>query len=645
MSQRSEDIATFQASLALLDEQFFLDLIKNYVGYVPTPFHKPELVTRLATLFSNDEFIDRLISSIDEHEAMLLTAVALFESVDQKRLVAFFNESITFTTLQQTVLNLEERLLIVPDTTKEHHMMLNPLVEKLLIERVLEKRLLFGLDSEKRLHFRHIDLVVVQALMSLALHNPRNLTQTLIHRTFGINDEHGVRYIQELNNMLYFSRCFSIHKKERIPSKEQMDIVLQLKEDELRYLLFASMVEQAHLDISEGEMQLVYQHLLVFMTTLEVSTSLELRQILLLAIHHAHLAKDLFDPLVEIVQLLTTDEKTPTQNERLLGTIDTDLTISFNTYLADSTDRSLLHLFGRVQKVDVMSTYQIDKQSLFAAFDVDVEVEQILSYLKEVTTSVSELMKKQLLDWREEFSSLTLYDGIVIKTDERLGRLFTALPALQPFIIEVISPRMFFMSKEHEKEWKGVIQNAGVGVLPTNKSEVERISIPTGVITPLKENTLGTEHINRLAMHLKQETKDLSFIEELKKKIEKKARSSSEKEELLARLEQKLILVDDQITHSDGRTTIQEASGFDYQGKLNLCKAAAKSDRDLIEFHMIDDDDGSMQVTLAIVKEFISDGTDSLVRVKVLPDLQETTISIRKAFKVRKKRRSIFFQL
>ena len=88
-----------------------------------------------------------------------------------------------------------------------------------------------------------------------------------------------------------------------------------------------------------------------------------------------------------------------------------------------------------------------------------------------------------------------------------------------------------------------------------------------------------------------------------------------------------------------------EASGFDFQGKVNLCKTTLNSPLDLLELHLLDDE-GNSRTILSEVKEIISGSTtqETAVRVSILPGKEEKVISIAKVFRVRKLRRSIFFQ-
>ncbi|MGI6432484.1 MAG: hypothetical protein ACOXZ4_01270 [Sphaerochaetaceae bacterium] len=132
---------------------------------------------------------------------------------------------------------------------------------------------------------------------------------------------------------------------------------------------------------------------------------------------------------------------------------------------------------------------------------------------------------------------------------------------------------------------------------------------------------------------------------ELKAVIYSKGLSKVQKEELLARVEQNAAsCLYTQIVAHNAPSQTQEASGFDFQGKANLCKGAVNSKTDLIEMHLMHPN-GELEVLLTEMKELIKDSDEVMVRVHTLPDSVEKIIALNKVFRVRKKRRSLFFQI
>ncbi|MGI6432483.1 MAG: hypothetical protein ACOXZ4_01265 [Sphaerochaetaceae bacterium] len=155
----------------------------------------------------------------------------------------------------------------------------------------------------------------------------------------------------------------------------------------------------------------------------------------------------------------------------LQPTIDSDFSLSYSQDLSVASDLDILHCIALVTKVDVVATYEINKSSVCKGFDLGFSVEQISSYLHHIASTLPPSLQENLLAWRQEFSSISMYDGILMKTDQRLGRIFKALPSLQPYIVALVDENLFLMSRKEEQNWRLVIKAAGVGELPTSISE------------------------------------------------------------------------------------------------------------------------------------------------------------------------------
>ena len=279
------------------------------------------------------------------------------------------------------------------------------------------------------------------------------------------------------------------------------------------------------------------------------------------------------------------------------------------------------------------------------AFDLGLSVDDIISYLKNLTHTEFRHLENLIHHWRDEFSSITIYDGIVVKADERQSRIIEALPQLQEHIVTTIGSGLFLFSRSTETTWREILTATGIGFLPA--------SVTQKVLQDEMEETMDyheaeddKNHVDSISLRLPESSVDTQInpSEKLKKAKIAKTSNPSQREEMLARLERKLILVPEQISALQGPSQTMQASGFDYQGKINLCKAAVNSTSDLLELHVLDDM-GNTQMLLVEAKEFIPSVKEPSIRVQVLPQGEERVISLNTLFKVRKLRRSVFFQM
>ena len=146
-----KNIELWEHALALLNDEVYLDLVRNFLGKVPTPFHKPLLNKRMTNLFSSEEFIERIEQSLSPIDRKILTSAFLLESPTQNELCSLFEKEVDYVALQQNVVNLEERLLLVPTPTQvKGELMQNPL--KGAPPKALFARRAFSTSGEEEKH-------------------------------------------------------------------------------------------------------------------------------------------------------------------------------------------------------------------------------------------------------------------------------------------------------------------------------------------------------------------------------------------------------------------------------------------------------------------------------------------------------------
>ena len=673
MKDMRSQVHIWERSLAILPDTIFLDIVRNFIGKVPTPFHKPLLTKKLTTLFSNDEFLARVEASLSPTDRQLLSGAYVLGSPTQDELCSIFSDSISYATLQQSVVNLEERLLLVPNPdTFEHSagLMINPLVVDRLLASSLSLEDIFVPSSDVDTpHYRFLggDPRIVRALLSLHIHmtlgsrekSEKALTTKHIQNLFGQDDTPFIERVLLYNRMLFGEKVLIEQGRSTRIDINRAQLVLSKDPQELQLLLFqtafASMQPQAPKIAKDLPFRAFFTILSTLLDTVPVHHHKGLRTACLMASYRSRLP---IADMEEFLSLLSTVGLAPMQKPKgnhtnqthLQPTIDSDLTISFTEDVPVIGNKDLLHCLAFVRKVDVVTSYEVNKATIMRAFDLGLTVEEILEYLEGLTQSIPQGLQNLIGHWKDEFSSIVIYDGILVKANERLSRIIEALPTLQPFLISRIADGMYLFSRSSEAQWREILSATGIGLLPRSITDAAHhstasIESSTGhtdmeMLRPIQEP------IRLLAVRRpgKDNPTALEFQKELKKAILAKASNKGEQEEMLARLERKLILVPSQISAVQGRTQTMQASGFDFQGKINLCKAAVNSTVELLELHILDND-GNSQILLTEAKELINSTKDASIRVLVLPDGEEKVLPIEKIFKVRKLRRSIFFQM
>lgn len=663
---RNEAIQRWERSLATLSDSVFLDIAHTYLGSVQTPFHKPVIIKQLTTLFCNETFLERLFSLISPLDAKILTATWLLFSATQDELCLLFSDELSYGNLQQAVVNLEERLLLIPDPD-------NPpggrqlVVHPLLVDRMVKS--VFSLDAV--LDFKTIDYPVqpegpdrrmVRALLSLYAQEKvgsldkaiRFLQSDAATNIFSLWPK---SYVADILTLLH-RMCLDMEviredKQNILLYPEHAARLLSFSTKELQFhLLLAALHDNpsiVSLKDTESAIRSFFSFLCILIPDDVFADDTTYRRSCIIAAKHSGIRILQMDVLFRILELIgvkpTKIQEKHDSEVRLKPTIDSDFTISFSNDIEPVDGLDLLYLIALVKKVDTVSSYELSKESIAKALHYGLSIAQIRAYLKALTSYLPPNLATLFDQWETEFAAIRIYDGIIVHADERISRIIEALPALQSHIICRIEKGLYLFSRQSERVWRNILVSAGVGML--GPSIAEELPLPPFRACfasetndyPVKEFAALLERIPK-EQRTSFSSGNRQFLEELRTQIEKKGGQ----EELLSRLNRSLILLPSQISTLGKRNDIVSASGFDFQGKLNLCKAAVHSSSDILELHL-SDQNGQMNVLLANAQEMIGSGKEAALRLTTIPEGVEKIVAVEKIFLVKKLRRSIFFSL
>ncbi|MCK9286256.1 MAG: helicase-associated domain-containing protein [Sphaerochaetaceae bacterium] len=686
---KSERDTLWERSLGTLPDTVFLNLMRNYLGQISTPFHKPQLIARLTTLFSNTQFLDRLFACITEWDARILTAAWLYGEVTQDELCALFVEDIPYIDIQQNVVNLEERLLLIPSCNQPEQrktIITNPLLtDRLMAENVLSLPLLLGSSTTSTGSVKFtatLDHRLLRALFSLHIHEivpsadkgQRYLRNPAILSIFTARPSELIAlYLPMLERILIRLDVVKETGKETVLNIYRSKELFALEPYELQQLLFREFSKEllifSHLNESKTGFSDFIGYFKTLMEAFDTVDASALRKIL-----HISAAKGSFQiqRYRELVQLLIDmgiisqpfgtgpyysinkslrryDADSANHNGRFTFTIDSDFTVTVSGEPRTKDGSDILHLICKVEKLDTICNYRLTRESYRHAIDNGCDLNTVIAYLEEMTGKrLPQHLRSALEHWNEESDSIRIYDGIAVAADERIGRLIEAIPALERHRIATICPGCFLFSRKNEHIWRQILSDASSVLLPQSVTE-EAINHSNLPVLPLDVDMMDDKDATHSMMEtlmgrfVTKSTGDLDFVDELKKKINLMHANKYDQEEMLARLDKRLILTSAQIAPPGMRSGPQSASGFDFQGKLNLIKATVASPNEMLELHVVTEE-GDVKKLLVEAKELIGGNRDYTLRVSVLPEREEKIISADKIFLVRRLRRSVFFQ-
>ena len=108
------ETAGWEAALSGIPDSGFFEVMRHYLGPVSTPFHRPDLIERLAGFMGRPEAAEAAAAYLDAEDALLLSCIFIHDSPDEAELLRILPEGPGRRplALRERLFNLEERLLI-----------------------------------------------------------------------------------------------------------------------------------------------------------------------------------------------------------------------------------------------------------------------------------------------------------------------------------------------------------------------------------------------------------------------------------------------------------------------------------------------------------------------------------------------------
>lgn len=157
MSEHAKKVLRWRESFLCLEENQFFEIMKMYLGQIKTPYNKQKLISNLEGFLHKKENLVAIKSFLSDAEIEIICAVVFIPNATEEKLVSFFEKTFSYSFLYETVLNLEERLILFkskPEDLNHAHendmlIELNPLLEDAIFDVISVERLLPDVQFEK----------------------------------------------------------------------------------------------------------------------------------------------------------------------------------------------------------------------------------------------------------------------------------------------------------------------------------------------------------------------------------------------------------------------------------------------------------------------------------------------------------------
>ncbi len=592
-------LEAWRSRLLRLSDSAFLDLMRNYLGKVETPYNKHDLINRLTRYLKGEEVQEAIIRAIDREDARAITAVALLSRPTLADLSDLFPESVSFLSLHEQLRNLEDRLLLFRDLDTEV-LYLNPILEPRLSEEVLDPTLLVeirGASGAPTLPWITDGLLLALVAVAGTSVGPavvkRSLTKRELADITGAIPALAEGDPGEIAALIRGLITLSLLEEEDgslVPNLPILRRFGDLEHVERLALVVAALAGRP------GESDEAVADAVVAMMD-ELSPDREYKESALRVIHHLRSRRRVsWESIAE--HLVTVGLLTPSQGRPAEGwfrpsagnpeAAESPLTIQAGNEVTLARGIRFgeglpIALCGLLRRHDVVGTYEITRESIAMADQRGFPIQELPGILTELgTQELPQSLAFNLDSWLSERSKLSLTFAAVLTVDHDRRAFLDGNDAFNDYVLSTPAPGVYLLDPRREQEWRLLLADLGFPHLPRNRSGGNRYvrwakpqpSAGSSKLRPLLESSDRTKRKKR---------EEKSTTASLMKELRSRKLAPDVEKEMALRIEKKLILFSKQLSFDIGSRDRQEARGLDYVGKVRVIEQALREGDETLE--------------------------------------------------------------
>lgn len=610
--------------LSLPDERYFV-LLRGFLGTITTPFNKHQLNRTLASLMTRPEHQKRIVNHLNSTERKLITTMSIMHSISEQELLYLCAGCHEYHECLHGALLLEQKLIVIPDPTLPHHIIINPLFSERL-SGIIDYSSLFSEEQKDgpRIEFSPDVHLILRALESIAVHGePKKVElpgQWEDHRPF-------------FESLISFLR----HNLET----DDITSVTETSKDTVAWNLlsggFSGSFPPEKLGLFLAAVKAVSE-------TFEVKGPSGARTLVRFAQSLAHMKSIETDTLWSLLSALSILAEQDRREQDASGnedTIDSDHSITIHRGNPLSyTGR--YHLYSRLIALDTTIRYTIDKQSLFRAFSLSLIPQDIIADMRHYSTRVPPSLVSLIPLLYQEYSQVRQIEGVILKTDARMERIFDAHTELAPFITMKIADGVYVMNQGQKAQWLKVLRDIGVQHIAHqtySKEPLEHTETKSSQPLPVISLDLPSAAIEA---PVKTQVNDADIRPALYESLNRKPFTEEVKVLLRAKIEEFIIVSEQQLHPTGEEQKILSAGGLDYMKKLRVIRAAMK-EKTLHLLVTLFDQEGNVLEYIGTPLSLTRKDEEDVLLMKTHPDGKEHHWEVRSLYLVKTVPLSIFF--
>lgn len=618
----------FKTLLNRYSEENYFYLARNYLGLISTPFHKPALTIKLCNFFCQPEIQDKVLNLIDEMDLVILSLVNIAGPLTGENILSLLEGRWSYGNLVRRVSNLQERMILLNDGGS---LIFNPLFEEEL-RTICSLKPLLGESAEPCRNGAYCSTEFVRAYLNIIERDGRLAFRDEYAPLFPAYGEEQLKQLFTLVGEALGRLCIITGEKRVTINHEKAHRLLTLNDRQLLCLFIA----EGFPSQERGKAAHFANTLIAFLQTLGSFDAQSLKLLVKTLTLKAGISnRSSFLDSMSIWGLIALDDiwyanHIEEDTGRSTLVIDSDNTVS---YSGSCKEDDILYRFSDLAVLDRQTSYQVTPQSFTRGLDNNLEWEQVRDYLKlNSYPMMSESILKLLKITSERYGQITIYDGIVLSTEERVTRLMENLESMQEHIVAVIANNIFLMKRSSEQVWRNILVSSGV-LVPTRRAG-ERVELVGQQDNPLFEQLVRDSNLREVTITtpviLEQEKQKREST--IQSAIEKATLTKAQRSDIEQRYKARMILVEEQIVPQVVNGTI-EAGGFDYQGKVGLCRNAVGKNNIALQLQLTD-----QELIVQALEVAYTPQKEALLKASVMPNREVKIIPVSKIFLVRQLR-------
>ena len=619
----------FKTLLNRYSEENYFYLARNYLGLITTPFHKPALTTKLCNFFSLPEIEEKVLSLIDEMDQIILSLVNIAGPITGEDIISLLKDRYSYGKLVRRVSNLQERMILLNDGGL---LIFNPLFDE-QIRDLCSLKPLFGEDPSQVQNGAYCSTEFLRAYLNIVDREQKLTYKEEFSTLFPSYSSEQLKLLFALLGEVLSEQCVIVGDKRVEVDFEKAHTLLALNDRQLLCMLVA---EPFTKEKDRSKAVNFANNLIGYLQKIGSCDNLSLQLLLkLLSLktgieYEASLLERLSTLGVLSLNDIWQANHIEEESERSTLVIDSDNTVS---YSGSCSADDILYRISDLTVLDRQTSYQVTAQSFTRGLDGNLSWEKVQSYLEENSyPQMSESLLKMLGITHERYQQITIYDGIVLVTEDRVTRLLTQLESIQAHIVATVAPNTFLMKRSTEQAWRKILVQSGV-LDPAKKAEAY-LEVVEERENPNFELLVGESMVEAVTADIPgmKKMQPAPLDKSLRLAIEVSRFTKAEKADLEQRFKAKMILVKEQIV-AQVVNGVVEAGGFDYQGKVGLCRNAVGKKNIALQLMLPEQE----LIVQALEVAYTAD-KEALLKAAVMPDMEVKIIPVSKIFLVRQLR-------